>query len=140
MEKLLAVYRNKKEAINYIIFGVLTTVLSWFTCFALAYTIADITVPAINTAVNVAGWVVGVSFAYVTNRKYVFESKNDNVAKELFRFVCSRLSTLVLDIVVMYIGVNAIVLPYAPCKIFSGILVIVVNYILSKLVVFRKNS
>lgn len=140
LSKLWDEYKKHEEGINYLIFGGLTTVISWGVCFALAYSIFDTTIARENFIVNFIGWVAGVAFAYTTNRKFVFKSKSENVFKELSSFVSSRIATLILDLVIMWLAVNIMSLPYAPVKIVSGILVIVCNYILSKIFVFKKEE
>ena len=78
-------------------------------------------------------------FAYVVNRKYVFESKEKNKIKEIIKFICSRFATLFLDMFVMWIGVSVIGVNDKKVKIISQILVIIGNYLISKVVVFKKN-
>ena len=87
---------------------------------------------------NVISWGVAVIFAYVTNRKYVFNSKNDDKVKEIKDFFIARLATLVMDMVLMYLGVNVLKFNDKIIKIISQVIVIVSNYVLSKIFVFKK--
>ena len=81
-----------------------------------------------------------VIFAYITNRKYVFESKSDNLLKEINSFVGSRIVTLIMDMIIMYIGVTVIGLNDKLIKLISQVVVIVSNYLFSKLFVFKRDE
>ena len=82
----------------------------------------------------------GVTFAYVTNRRYVFNSKNKNKVKEISSFVSARIITLLLDMAIMGIGVSILHLNHSIIKIISQIVVIVLNYVFSKLFVFKEDK
>lgn len=129
-----------KEVIMYLIFGVLTTVVSLAVYYGLIYTILNPENAIQLQIANIISWVAGVIFAYVTNRKFVFESKEENKFKEISKFVTSRIGTLLLDMLIMFIGVTLLKQNDKIIKIVSQILVIIGNYILSKLFVFRKNK
>ena len=75
---MIKIYQKYKEIILYLIFGVLTTVISLLTYYALVYTILNPDNAWQLQLANIISWIAGVLFAYVTNRKYVFESKNKN--------------------------------------------------------------
>lgn len=128
-----------KEIIMYLIFGVLTTVISLIVYYLLTFTILDANNPLLLQIANIISWVAGVLFAYFTNRKYVFESKNTNKVKEFTSFVGARVATLVLDMLIMGVGVTWFAFNDKVMKLISQVLVIVGNYILSKLIVFKKN-
>ena len=128
-----------REVIMYLIFGVLTTVISLAVYYALVYTVLNpATALELQTA-NIISWVAGVIFAYFTNRKYVFESKNQNKAKEAGSFVLARVTTLLMDMLSMFLGVTILAFSDKIVKIISQVLVIVSNYIFSKIFVFKKN-
>ena len=82
-----SVYEKYKEIINYLIFGVLTTVISLIVYYGLTFTIINPDDALMLQVANVISWIAGVLFAYFTNRKYVFESKNTNKIKEFTSFV-----------------------------------------------------
>ena len=82
--------------------------------------------------------IVPVTFAYFTNRKYVFESTNKNKLKEATSFVSSRITTLLLDMLIMWLGVTILKFNDKIVKLISQVLVVVGNYVLSKLFVFKK--
>ncbi len=127
------VYYQYKEIINYLIFGVLTTVVnfvSYFICSDLMHIQYLIS--------NLIAWFLSVLFAYVTNRRYVFESKSESVVREMFKFFGSRMTTGVLDMFFMWLLISIFCFDEMFSKIFVNVLVVITNYILSKLVVFKK--
>ena len=138
MKKLIIKYR---EIIIYLIVGVMTTIVSWAACFLLKYLGMNPDISWQNFVINSFGWIVGVTFAYPLNRQWVFRSKNPHIMKEFGGFAASRLSTWILDIVVMWGTVNAMNMHYWIAKIFiSSVLVTVINYVFSKLFIFKKKG
>lgn len=140
IKKIIEIYKSKKEVINYLIFGVLTTVINLVAYYLLSTFLLDIQKEIELQIANIISWIVSVLFAYVTNRKYVFESKNKNKVKEVKKFFASRLLTLFEDMLIMYLGVSILKINDKIIKILSQIIVIVSNYILSKLFVFKKET
>lgn len=138
MGKIKSLYVEYKEVINYLIFGVLTTVISLVTYYLFTFTFLDATKVVELQIANILSWVISVLFAYVTNRKFVFESKNDNLMKEISSFFGSRVVTLVFDMVIMFVGVTLLKSNDKIVKIISQVVVIVSNYLFSKLFVFKK--
>lgn len=134
------IYEKYKEIINYLIFGVLTTVISLIVYYGLTYTIINPDNAFMLQVANVISWIAGVLFAYFTNRKYVFESKNENKLKEFLSFVGARITTLLLDMAIMGVGVSLLHGNDKIMKLISQVLVIVGNYLLSKIFVFRKRE
>lgn len=124
-----------KEQISYLFFGVMTTVINFITYFALT--------KLFNTdemIANIIAWIVSVAFAFVSNKLFVFESKSfdkNTLLKEITGFVSSRIASLGIDMTIMYIGINLLFINDAIVKIVSNVVVIVLNYILSKLIVFK---
>ena len=136
--KLLDLYKKYEEIVNYSVVGVLTTIVSWGAAWV-ATLILDPNVSWQNAVINTISWGAGVIFGYFANRKYVFKSTNPEMMKEFISFAGGRISTWLLDVIIMEVTVNMLNLPYWPCKIFiSSVLVMVANYVLSKLFVFRK--
>lgn len=127
-----------KEIINYLIFGVLTTIVSLFVYYALTVTILDPNKAFDLQIANVLSWLISVAFAYFTNRKYVFESRNSNILKEISSFVGSRVFTLIMDMLIMFVGVTILKGNDKILKLVSQVVVIVSNYLFSKLFVFKK--
>ena len=129
-----------KELIRYGIVGVLTTLVSLITYYGLVYTIIDPKNPLMLQVANIISWIVSVIFAYITNRKYVFKSENTNKIKEASSFIFSRILTLILDMAIMFVGVSVLAYSDKFVKIFSQIVIIVLNYIIGKFLVFRKRK
>lgn len=120
----------------YIIFGILTTIVALAVYYLCTATTLDPSNPIQLQIANVISWVAGVTFAYITNRKWVFKSRNKKYVNEIIRFFGARLVTLFLDMAIMFIGVNIIHFDDRLVKIFSQCSVIVANYVLSRLFVF----
>ncbi|MDK2562934.1 GtrA family protein [Romboutsia sedimentorum] len=135
MNSLLNVYTKYKEVILYLVFGVLTTIVS----FVSYYFCSDIL--QIHYLIsNIISWVLAVAFAYVTNRIWVFESKSNSLSamlKEMFTFVNCRLLSGVIDMGVMFLLVDALHLNDLYAKLFTQVIVVVLNYIFSKLIIFK---
>jgi putative flippase GtrA len=130
---------NKKEIILYLIFGVLTTVVSLAT-----YYLCTITFLNPNNAIeiqiaNIISWITCVTFAFFTNRKYVFESKEE-IKKEGIKFYISRLSALLIDVVMIFIFVSLLKINDKIIKLVNQVIIIIFNYIASKLFVFKKGK
>lgn len=141
-EKLSKIIKKvcTKEVIMYLIFGVLTTVVSLAVYYALIFTVLNPENAIQLQIANILSWIAGVAFAYVTNRKYVFESKETNKLKELSKFVTSRVVTLFLDMFIMFIGVTCLKGNDKIVKLISQVLVIIGNYVFSKIFVFKKKK
>lgn len=132
IRKCLNLYKKNKEVINYLIVGGLTTLIS-IGSFALFELIID------NYIVNtVLSWCTAVLFAYVTNRIFVFETKNSKVLPEFIKFISCRLLTLGSEVLVMWILVDLIGVDELLSKILVQFIIVVLNYILSKIFVFKK--
>ena len=137
MDKIMELYKKYKDIIMYIIFGALTTLVNFCSFFIL--TKLHLFGAELDTVVNTTiAWFLSVAFAYVTNRKYVFESKSKSIFKEISSFFGSRVLTLILEMVIMYIFVTALNFNVYLFTIISQVLVIVLNYVFSKLFVFKK--
>lgn len=133
MKNILLKY---KSIMLYAFFGVLTTIVNIATYYVCAHLIHLDTVISACVA-----WITGVLFAYFTNRKYVFESDKtemEGVLKEVFSFFSCRLITGAVDIAIMYIFVDVFHWNDMLIKVLSNVVVIVLNYMASKLIIFRK--
>lgn len=138
MEKLRALLRKYRELIAYVIVGGLTTLVSMALYYGLTWTFLDGNEPLQVQIANVISWVGAVAFAYVTNRVFVFRSRNTAIFREMLSFVSSRVLTLLLDMGCMWLLVTAIGIDHRIAKLVSMVLVTVGNYIISKLLVFKK--
>lgn len=155
-------YRAHKQIILYFVFGIGTTLVSmvsYYVCRILLpdknsvpgwlqwiYSITEVFGIESNTALPVIiSWFLSVTFAYLTNRIYVFGSQANTIGKfmlEALRLYASRLATLFVDLLMMFLlvdlpGIHNIIYEFC-AKVFSNIIVLVLNYILSKVFVFRR--
>lgn len=140
MKKIKDLFIKYQEIISYLIFGVLTTVISLATYYLLVYTILDPNKGFELQIANIISWIAAVTFAYFTNRKYVFKSNKEKRLKEAFNFYLSRLSTLLIDMFLMWLLVTELSFNDKVIKMIVQIIVIVLNYVFSKFLVFGKQS
>ena len=144
MQKIKEIYLKHKEIINYLIFGVLTTVVSLLTKYLLLFTILDASNPVQLQIAVITSWILACTFAYITNRIWVFESKAKNIIKEMLKFYTSRLVTLGLEMLILFIFITALKLDSDAWVIvwtlIAQVAVTIGNYILSKLIVFKKKE
>lgn len=139
-EKIWNLYKKYEEIVNYLIVGVLTTVFTWVIKAILAYVVFDVSVVWQNTLVTALADACGIIFAYFTNRKYVFKSTEPNMLKEFLSFSAGRVGTTVFDIVAMDILVMVFGKEwYFVSMIAVSVLVVVLNYVLSKFFVFKEH-
>lgn len=140
MKKCMELYKQYKEIINYLIVGVLTTVVSLGVYYACVLTFLDPENAIQLQVANIISWVAAVTFAYFTNRKFVFESKNPDMLKEASAFVGARVATLLMDMLCMFIMVTCMGLSDKIAKLVVQVIVTVANYVFSKIFVFRKKG
>lgn len=140
MEKLRALFRKYRELIAYVIVGGLTTVVSMALYYGSTWTFLDGSDALQVQIANVISWIGAVAFAYVTNRVFVFQSHSTAVFREIVSFVSSRVLTLLLDMGCMWLMVTAIGVNHRIAKLVSMVLVTVGNYVISKLLVFKKEK
>lgn len=143
MEKIKQIYKQYKEIIMYLIMGGLTTLVNWGTYAGFIKIGSSVTVS------NIVAWIAGVLFAYITNKIFVFESyswKPAFVLKEFFLFVSARFVTGLLEIIGLpflvshgfnysIFGIKGMI-----TKIIVSVVVVILNYIFSKLFIFKKDK
>ncbi len=140
-----------REIIMYLIFGVLTTAVGWgsYAIFETAFKQAIVDINVLVAVANVLSWIAAVLFAYITNKLFVFESKSFKptvLCKELGTFVGSRLLSGAVEWVgvplLVWIGLNQKIFGVEGmlAKVLVGVVVVILNYILSKLIVFKKEK
>lgn len=136
MERIKALYHKYQEIIHYLVFGVLTTLVNYFSYLLISPFFAKTTVP------TVIAWVLSVLFAYFTNRTFVFHShlKGAAAVKEAGAFFAARILSGVLDVIIMAVFADWIGLNDKIVKLASNVFVVVFNYAASKLVVFRRKK
>jgi putative flippase GtrA len=130
--------RRYKEPILYVVFGGLTTLVNIISYFLLTRFAQTDTVPA-----TVIAWILSVLFAYITNKIWVFESKSHrwkDLIREIVLFFGCRALSGVLDVFLMWLFVDVLSWYDVLIKIISNIVVIILNYLFSKLLIFRKSK
>ena len=142
MKKIWDLYHKYEEIINYLIVGGLTTVISLAVKYGLLFTVLDASDAVELQVAVVASWIIAVAFAYVANRIFVFHSKSKKYLKEISGFVAGRIATLIMEMFIMWFFVTLLGLDsnlwVIVWTIVAQILVIVGNYVISKLFVFKK--
>ena len=136
MEILINLVRKQRTVIAYVFCGVLTTAIN-IVSYGTACNVLGIS----NVISTCLAWVLSVLFAYVTNKIWVFDSKTIQLSvilPELASFFGARAFTGLLDLAIMYIGVDVLRGNNMLIKVGSNVIVVILNYILSKMVVFRK--
>ena len=126
---------NKKEVISYLIFGILTTLVN-----IVVYTFCKDVLQIQYLISNAIAWIVSVLFAYFTNRKYVFESHNSLIINELVKFIGARVSTGIMDMLLMWLFVDVLSMQSMISKIIVNVVVVILNYIFSKLFIFQEEA
>ncbi len=135
-DKIRALLAKYQDVISYLIFGVLTTVVN----FLVYYPLTNI-LGLDATFSNVIAWAVSVAFAFVTNKPFVFKSHDWSakvVVPELYKFVGTRVGSGALETVMIFLLVNLLRSDGNVVKLVVSVLVVIINYVGSKLIVFRK--
>lgn len=138
MKKL---YKKYEEVINYLIVGVLTTLITLITYFVIINLVFPSKTNIEIQIANVISWIIAVTFAYITNRKFVFKSKTKGKekTKEALNFFSSRIASLLMDMFLMFMLYSVMHIDDTICKLIDQIVIIIMNYVLAKLVVFKKS-
>ena len=132
--------KNKamREGVAYLIFGVLTTVIDYVISNVLFYWTKVPTLPAQTIA-----WIAAVLFAFVTNKWWVFESHTlipSEVWKEFVSFIICRIATFVFNLAALFVMVDLMGMEFFFCKLLISVVVIVLNYVFSKILIFAKKK
>lgn len=139
MEKIKELYNKYKEVINYLIFGVLATIVNFvsYYIYARIFNIDEVVSSGIS-------WFLSVLFAYITNRIFVFESRKSGVKeiiKEMVSFFLARvLSGILCDVGTFALMVKVLHINDIFAKVVTQVMVVVVNYVFSKVFIFRKEE
>ena len=138
------IYHKNEEVWNYLIIGGLTTVISIGTYILfgnmLSSTLANFEEGVRLSIINTFSWLCAVIFAYFTNRWFVFHSKNQNKLKEAASFIGSRVFTYLLETGLLILLVELLLVGEITAKVMGQIVVLISNYIISKLLVFKKEE
>ena len=140
MKKIISLYKKHKEIIHYLIVGGLTTIVSMAIFYGSTLTFLDGNDAIELQVANVISWIGAVTFAYIANRIFVFESKSPKIFKEAASFFSARLLTLLLDMGTMFVLATLLHINYNISKIIAMALVTVGNYVISKFFVFKKGK
>ena len=136
METIRAFIQKHYDILVYLVFGVLTTAVNYVVylpCYNLLGFSAAVS--------NVIAWVAAVAFAYLTNKPFVFHSHDwsaGTVVPELTKFVGSRVASGALETCIIFVTVDCLLWNGNVMKLVTSVLVVMINYVASKLLVFRK--
>lgn len=144
-----------REVLSYLLFGALTTVVSLITFWLPDKLFSTIGYQGVLHYIlhseknfsyiesNIISWVCAVAFAFVTNKLFVFESKagdKKTILRELSSFVGGRLATLLVDTALMFLLVTVLSMGEMLSKVLVQVIVVILNYFISKIFVFRKQA
>ena len=136
MNKMIALLKKHEEVVSYLFFGGLTTVVNYLV-YLPCYNLLGFS----GTVSNVIAWIAAVAFAYLTNKPFVFKSHDwsaKTVLPELTKFVGCRVGSGLLETAIIFLTVDLLGLNGNLIKVATSVLVVVLNYVASTLVVFRK--
>ena len=144
MKKMFKLYKKYEEIVNYLVVGVLTTIVSIVVKWGLLFTIFSASNALQLQTTVIISWVSAVTFAYFANKIFVFKSKSKNILKEITSFFTARLLTLGMEMFIMWFFITLLKLNSNTWVIIwtivVQILVTIFNYIFSKLFVFKNKN
>lgn len=138
LQKIRNLIQKYWDILSYLFFGVLTTVVNYLVylpCYNLLHLSASVS--------NVIAWVAAVAFAYLTNKPFVFKSHDwswKTVGPELAKFVGCRVGSGLIETAIIFVTVDLLQFNGNIWKLFTSVLVVIINYVGSKLLVFRKKA
>ena len=138
MDTVRALLRKHRELVEYVFWGVMTTVVN----YAVYFLLTKVFHVHYLTSNGIA-WAVSVAFAYFVNKIFVFRSRDwawKVALRELWQLVASRLFSLGLEMAVMWCFVDLLRCPHLAVKLAANVVVVIVNYVLSKWIIFRKSA
>ena len=136
IKTILDLFRKYRDILSYLFFGVLTTLVNFLVYYPLTNLMG-----CNATVANVIAWAVSVAFAFLTNKPFVFRSYDwsaNVVLPELGKFVGTRIGSGALETAMIFLLVDCLSLDGNIVKIAVSVLVVVINYVGSKLLVFRR--
>ncbi len=144
LKKLADWYKQHQEGMRYLVFGVLTTIINIITAAVTYYFIfANFSEEWKVNLSTIVAIIVAWIFAYVTNKLYVFNTRTSHwkeLLKEMVSFISCRIVTAIVEIALMNILVTVLMFHYMVMKIVVSVIVIILNYIFSKLFIFKKGN
>lgn len=135
MKKIMLLYKKYRELLMYLIFGVLTTLINIVSFYIMDRMGVQL---YLN---NTIAWILSVLFAFITNKLFVFESKDKTpkvVLKEGLSFFGFRLLSYFVDMLCIFLLVDIFKINKLIAKVVGNVIVIIINYIFSKLFIFKK--
>ncbi|MCC0660873.1 GtrA family protein [Clostridioides sp. ZZV14-6154] len=132
------IFKKHKETILYLFFGAFTTLVN-----IVSYLFFTRIISFNFMVANALAWILAVLFAYVTNKFFVFESKKVEIKflfKEFLSFVSFRLLSGIIEMVIMYVMIDLLFVNDIIVKVFTNVVVIVLNYLFSKMIIFKKDN
>lgn len=132
----MILFEKYKQTILYLIFGVLSTIVNIVT-----YVVCTRNLNIEFLISNWIAWIAAVLFAYITNKFFVFESKKTNIKfliKEFSSFVSCRILSGIIEMILMYVMISLMSLNDFIVKIITNVVVVILNFIFSKLIIFKK--
>lgn len=136
MKQIRELITKYRDIISYLFFGVLTTVVNYI-IYLPCYNLLGLSA----TVSNIIAWVAAVAFAYLTNKPFVFKSHDwsvQTVIPELTRFVGCRVGSGLMETLIIFVTVDILAWDGNLMKLLTSVLVVVINYVGSKLLVFKK--
>ena len=136
MNKLLSLINKYRDVILYLIFGVCTTVVNLAVFWVLTSPLK------VNELIaNIIAWILAVLFAFLTNRDLVFHAgKSGSVISQMIKFYLGRAITLALEEAMLLVFITLLHFNSMAVKTTAQVLVIVLNFVISKLIIFRKKE
>lgn len=136
IDTIRALLRKHRELVSYGFWGVMTTIINYAT-----YTLLTEIMQIHYLTSIVIAWVISVLFAYFVNKLFVFQSKDwawRVALRELWQMVAARLFSLGLEMAIMWFFVDTLHYNHLIVKLLANVLVVIVNYVLSKFIIFKK--
>lgn len=136
MEKIVRLFKKHRDIVLYAVFGAATTVVNYATYYTLYNALGVANVPS-----TIVAWALSVVFAYITNKLWVFGSRSfsfQTLKREIPAFVAARVLSGLMDTGIMALTVDRLGMNGNIWKLISNVLVVILNYIASKMIIFRK--
>ena len=136
IDTILALVRKHRELISYVFWGVMTTVVNY-----VSYTLLTEVMHIYYLTGTVIAWAVSVLFAYFVNKLFVFQSRDwawRVALRELWQMVAARLFSLGLEMAIMWFFVDTLSCNHLLVKLAANVVVVIVNYVLSKFIIFKR--
>lgn len=136
IDTILALLRRHREMISYLFWGVMTTVVNY-----VSYILLTEAAHIYYLTSTVIAWTISVLFAYFVNKLFVFQSRSWDwrvALRELWQMVAARLFSLGLEMAIMWFFVDTLRCNHLVIKLAANVVVVVVNYVLSKFIIFRQ--